>query len=108
MTADSRYDLLRFEGLTAATPNEDEVERLLGVALDGDKTVEQAGWRLLERLGARYLLVTRGANNTYGPVYGTKVYNSSVYLSGSQSYAVQCTGGCSPSVLSFKNNIDWA
>ena len=61
MTADSRYDLLRFEGLTAATPNEDEVEHLLGVALDGDKAVEQAGWRLLERLGSRYLLVTRGA-----------------------------------------------
>jgi rfaE bifunctional protein kinase chain/domain len=61
VTADSRYDLLRFEGLTAATPNEDEVERLLGVALDGDKAVEQAGWRLLERLGSRYLLVTRGA-----------------------------------------------
>ena len=61
VTADSRYDLLRFEGLTAATPNEDEVERLLGVTLDGDKAVEQAGWRLLERLGSRYLMVTRGA-----------------------------------------------
>jgi rfaE bifunctional protein kinase chain/domain len=61
VTADSRYDLLRFEGLTAATPNEDEVERLLGVTLDGDKAVEQAGWRLLERMGSRYLLVTRGA-----------------------------------------------
>jgi rfaE bifunctional protein kinase chain/domain len=61
VTADSRYDLLRFEGVTAATPNEDEVERLLGITLDGDKAVEQAGWRLLERLGARYLLVTRGA-----------------------------------------------
>jgi rfaE bifunctional protein kinase chain/domain len=61
VTADSRYDLLRFEGLTAATPNEGEVEHLLGVSLDGDKAVEQAGWRLLERLGARYLLVTRGA-----------------------------------------------
>ena len=61
VTADSRYELLRFEGLTAATPNEDEVERLLGITLDGDKAVEQAGWRLLERLGSRYLLVTRGA-----------------------------------------------
>ena len=81
VTADSRYDLLRFEGLTAATPNEDEVERLLGVALDGDKTVEQAGWRLLERLGARYLLVTRGARglalferggeSTFVPIFGS-------------------------------------
>ena len=81
VTADSRYDLLRFEGLTAATPNEDEVEHLLGVALDGDKAVEQAGWRLLERLGSRYLLVTRGAKGlalferggeaTFLPIFGS-------------------------------------
>lgn len=61
VTADSRYDLLRFEGLTAAKANEPEVEQVLGLALDGDKAVEQAGWRLLERLGTRLLLVTRGS-----------------------------------------------
>jgi rfaE bifunctional protein kinase chain/domain len=61
VSADSRYDLLRFERVTAATPSEPEVEQLLGVALDGDKAVEQAGWRLLERLGSRLLLVTRGS-----------------------------------------------
>jgi rfaE bifunctional protein kinase chain/domain len=81
VTADSRYDLLRFKGLTAATPNEDEVEHLLGVTLDGDKTVEQAGWRLLERLGSRCLLVTRGAKglalferggeSTFVPIFGS-------------------------------------
>jgi rfaE bifunctional protein kinase chain/domain len=61
VAADSRYDLLRFDRVTAATPNESEVEHLLGISLDGDKSVEQAGWRLLERIGCRYLLVTRGA-----------------------------------------------
>ncbi|HSE96259.1 MAG TPA: PfkB family carbohydrate kinase [Methylomirabilota bacterium] len=61
VTADSRYDLLRFEGVTAATPSEPEVEDLLGILLDGDKAVEQAGWRLLERLDSPYLLVTRGS-----------------------------------------------
>jgi rfaE bifunctional protein kinase chain/domain len=61
VTADSRYDLLRFEGVTAATPSEPEVEDLLGLPLDGDKAVEQAGWRLLERLGSRLLVVTRGS-----------------------------------------------
>ena len=81
VTADSRYDLLRFEGLTAATPNESEVELLLGVPLDGDKAVEQAGWKLLERLGARCLLVTRGAKGlalfergaaaTFVPIFGS-------------------------------------
>ncbi len=61
VTVDSRYDLLRFEGLTAAKANEPEVEQVLGLALDDDKAVEQAGWRLLERLGTRLLLVTRGS-----------------------------------------------
>lgn len=81
VTADSRYDLLRFERLTAATPSESEVEQLLGTALDGDKAVEQAGWHLLERLGSRYLLVTRGAKGlalferegtaTFVPIFGS-------------------------------------
>jgi rfaE bifunctional protein kinase chain/domain len=81
VTADSRYDLLRYDGVTAATPSESEVEDLLGVSLNGDKTVEEAGWRLLARLGSRYLLVTRGARGlvlfehggeaTFVPIYGS-------------------------------------
>jgi D-glycero-beta-D-manno-heptose-7-phosphate kinase len=81
VTADSRYDLLRFDRLTAATPSESEVEHLLGTSLDGDKAVEQAGWQLLERLDARYLLVTRGAKGlalferggdaTFVPIFGS-------------------------------------
>ena len=81
VTTDSRYDLLRFDGVTAATPNEPEVEQLLGVSLDGDKAVEEAGWRLLERLRTRLLLVTRGSRGlalfergggaTFVPIYGS-------------------------------------
>jgi rfaE bifunctional protein kinase chain/domain len=81
VSADSRYDLLRFEHLTAATPSEPEVEQLLGLPLDGDKAVEQAGWRLLERLRSRLVLVTRGSKGqalfeaggaaTFLPVYGS-------------------------------------
>jgi rfaE bifunctional protein kinase chain/domain len=81
VAADSRYDLFRFDRLTAATPSESEVEHLLGTALDGDKAVEQAGWRLLERLGSHYLLVTRGAKGlalferggqvTFLPIFGS-------------------------------------
>ncbi len=81
VSADSRHDLLRFEGVTAATPNEPEVEQLLGVTLDGEKAVEEAGWRLLERLGTRLLVVTRGSKGlalferggaaTFLPVYGS-------------------------------------
>ena len=81
VAADSRYDLFRFDRLTAATPSESEVEHLLGTPLDGDKAVEQAGWRLLERLGSHYLLVTRGAKGlalferggqvTFLPIFGS-------------------------------------
>ncbi len=81
VTADSRYDLLRFQHVTAATPSEPEVEQLLGVSLDGEKAVEQAGWRLLERLKTRLLLVTRGSKGlalfeeggdaTFVPIHGS-------------------------------------
>jgi rfaE bifunctional protein kinase chain/domain len=81
VAVDSRYELLRFEGLTAATPNEPEVEQVLGLTLDGDKALEQAGWRLLERLGTRLLLVTRGSRGmalferggaaSFLPIYGS-------------------------------------
>jgi hypothetical protein len=53
-------------------------------------------------------LVTRGASDHYGPVVGTKVFNNSVMLTGSQSYAIQCTGGCSATILSLHNNIVWS
>ena len=61
ITVDSRYDLPRFSGVTAVTPNEVELEQLSGVPVDDDRSVEKAGRQLLERLNARMLLVTRGS-----------------------------------------------
>ena len=61
VTVDSRYDLPRFRGATAATPNEPEVEHLTGLSVDDDPTLEKAGRLLLDRLDTRYLLVTRGS-----------------------------------------------
>jgi rfaE bifunctional protein kinase chain/domain len=58
--ADSRYDLLRFRGVTYATPNESE-------ALDAARTLPsppcglaEAAERLRKELDARFLIVTRG------------------------------------------------
>ncbi|MCI0547189.1 MAG: bifunctional ADP-heptose synthase [Candidatus Rokubacteria bacterium] len=80
VTADSRYDLLRFTGVTAATPNEPEVEALTGTVCADGPAVEKAGWQVLDRLDARYLLVTRGSRGmalferggpaTFLPVHG--------------------------------------
>jgi D-glycero-beta-D-manno-heptose-7-phosphate kinase len=59
---DSRYALEGFTGATAATPNESEVEAWLGRPIGDDMAVlETAGRRLLDVLGARAVLVTRGS-----------------------------------------------
>jgi D-glycero-beta-D-manno-heptose-7-phosphate kinase len=59
---DSRYGLDRFRGLTACTPNESEVEQLLGVTIGENVGVlERAGRRLLEKTRSQAVLVTRGS-----------------------------------------------
>jgi rfaE bifunctional protein kinase chain/domain len=58
---DSRFRLTDFAGFTSATPNEDEVEHVLGRRLEGAEAFESAARELLERLGHAALLVTRGS-----------------------------------------------
>jgi rfaE bifunctional protein kinase chain/domain len=59
---DSRYALLAYRGMTACTPNESEVEHLVGVRIDDDlRTLERAGRTLVRRTGAAAVLVTRGS-----------------------------------------------
>jgi rfaE bifunctional protein kinase chain/domain len=59
---DSRYALLKFRGMTACTPNESEVEQLLGIKIGEDAAVlEHAGRDVLARTGADAVLVTRGS-----------------------------------------------
>jgi rfaE bifunctional protein kinase chain/domain len=59
---DSRYHLASFGGMTACTPNEPEVEALLGVRIDDDPAVlEGAGRELLRRMRCRAVLITRGS-----------------------------------------------
>lgn len=59
---DSRFRLSEFEGFTSATPNEDEVEQLLGKQLASVSDLESAGDEMRERLGYRALLITRGSH----------------------------------------------
>lgn len=60
--ADSRFQLSNFADFTSATPNQDEVEQLLGQEFIGRDELETASEELRERLGYRALLVTRGSN----------------------------------------------
>ena len=81
VAVDSRYDLPRFRGATAATPNEPEVEALAGVDLGDESALEKAGRVVLERLDSRYLLITRGSRGmalleregpvTFMPIHGS-------------------------------------
>ena len=59
---DSRYALTKYRGLTACTPNESEVEQVLGVTIDDKAQVlERAGRALLTRTRMHAVLVTRGS-----------------------------------------------
>jgi rfaE bifunctional protein kinase chain/domain len=59
---DSRYALTKYHGLTACTPNESEVEQVLGVTIDDQAQVlERAGRALLTRTKMQAVLVTRGS-----------------------------------------------
>lgn len=62
LVCDSRYRLGELAGCDGATPNEEEAEALLGSTFDDDPLrLEEGGRALLARLGARFLLVTRGS-----------------------------------------------
>jgi rfaE bifunctional protein kinase chain/domain len=61
VTVDSRFDMLRFRGMTAVTPNEPEVEAALGVTIGLDRMrLEAAGRTLIRRLKTQAVLITRG------------------------------------------------
>lgn len=62
---DSRYSLTRFEGFTSATPNEDEVEHVLGRELVDDADLEVVGALIREQLNLKALLITRGSRGMY-------------------------------------------
>ena len=57
---DSRFRLLDYQGFTAATPNQEEVENLVGAPISSSEQLEKAATDLKHRLGHRALLVTRG------------------------------------------------
>jgi rfaE bifunctional protein kinase chain/domain len=60
-TIDSRFSIDRFSNMTAATPNEPEVEAVLGVHIGNDaKKLEWAGRTLLRKLKHEALVITRG------------------------------------------------
>lgn len=62
LLVDSRYNLSAFRDVTACTPNQPEVEQLLGMRIgDDDEALERAGRTLLRRLRMSAVVITRGS-----------------------------------------------
>jgi rfaE bifunctional protein kinase chain/domain len=61
ITVDSRFDLLTYARVTAATPNEPEIEEAFGVKIGKNLgLLHELGRKLLRRMALDALLVTRG------------------------------------------------
>ncbi len=77
---DSRYDLLRYRGMTACTPNETEVEQMLEVSIGDDtRCLERAGRTLLKRTRAKGLVITRGSHGMTVFVPGQRTAHIPIY-----------------------------
>ncbi len=61
VTVDSRERIVEFRGLSACTPNQEELEQALGLEPLADEQIVDAGRRLLRRCRNRAVLLTRGA-----------------------------------------------
>jgi D-glycero-beta-D-manno-heptose-7-phosphate kinase len=81
-TVDSRFSLERYSNMTAATPNEPEVEAALNTLIGNNaQKLESAGRTLLRKLKHKALLITRGKDGmalfergkktVHIPVHGT-------------------------------------
>jgi rfaE bifunctional protein kinase chain/domain len=61
VTLDSRYRMLEYSGVTAATPNEPEVEEALQIRIGhDDQRLFSAGEQVMNRMGLESLVITRG------------------------------------------------
>jgi len=60
VVVDSRFRLNEFKGATVAVPNEVEAAAATGIELSDARTLERIGRRLLQRLSAKSILITRG------------------------------------------------
>jgi rfaE bifunctional protein kinase chain/domain len=82
ITLDSRFRMLEYSGITAATPNEPEVEDALrtNIGADSEKLFD-AGRSLMQRMKLQSLLITRGKDGMVSfskrnkpvtiPIYGS-------------------------------------
>ena len=79
-TIDSRFSMMDFSKMTAATPNEPEVEAALGASIGNDaKKLEWAGRTLLRKLRHDAVLITRGKDGMALFERGKKTIHIPIY-----------------------------
>jgi rfaE bifunctional protein kinase chain/domain len=73
ITLDSRYRMLEYTGITAATPNEPEVEEALNVKIGTDTDrLYAAGKSILQKMKMDSLIITRGRHGMVSFERGNK------------------------------------
>lgn len=61
ITADPKFDnFFQFKNVTVFKPNKKEAESVLGIKINGNEDISFAGKELLDRLEAKYILLTLG------------------------------------------------
>jgi D-glycero-beta-D-manno-heptose-7-phosphate kinase len=99
VTLDSRYRMLEFSGITAATPNEPEVEEALGIKIGTDKDALQAAGRaLMQKMRLESLLITRGKDGMVSFGRGRKPIDIAVHGS---DQVVDVTGAGDTVIATF-------
>ncbi|MGA1875746.1 MAG: bifunctional heptose 7-phosphate kinase/heptose 1-phosphate adenyltransferase [bacterium] len=74
ITVDSRYEILSYQGVTALTPNESEIEQALHMKILDDEDVKTCGQLAIQRTGSRGILITRGRKGIF-VLQGTGEYD---------------------------------
>jgi rfaE bifunctional protein kinase chain/domain len=73
ITLDSRYRMTEYTGISAATPNEPEVEEALGVRIGDDSAaLNNAAKTLMQKMKLESLIVTRGRDGMVAFARGRK------------------------------------
>lgn len=83
---DSRHRMLEYSGITAATPNEPEVEESLGMRIGNDwSRLCLAGEKVIERMKLHSLVITRGRDGMVA--FGDKHNPADIPIYGSDEVA---------------------
>ena len=114
---DAQRELERYKGADVFTPNQPDSEKFVGFFINSDESLKKAGENMLARLGAKTVLITRGAEGMVvfekgKPMKKIPVFNKKEVfdVTGAgdtvvASYALAYAGGFSPLESAIIGNL---